>query len=230
MFARKARRAWELAERIDQPTTVRPGDLELSPGRAMLAEAVVRSVMRRRSLARHGLLRGGGEGWLRRAPTQKRPDVASGPPRSRVRWSAHRTTGRGPARARTTIDHDIVVCVMATLTTGEPSLVRDGERAFRSSIAMAETCRVRLGDIRQRLFGHGTGRRRRAVAFALAAGKRGVLATASRVAPAFGVTDIAFALRSSRRAAPWRRAAHERSNGRRLAGACRCPREGSNNF
>jgi hypothetical protein len=79
---------------------------------------------------------------------------------------------------------------MATLTTGEQSSrVRDGEEASRSSIAIAETCRVRLGHIRQRLLGHGTGRGRPAVefAFGLAGVERGVLATASRVAPAFGV-------------------------------------------
>jgi uncharacterized protein YbcI len=40
----------------------------------------------------------------------------------------HRYTGRGPTRARTTIDNDIVVCVLgATLTKGEQSLVRDGK-------------------------------------------------------------------------------------------------------
>ncbi len=40
----------------------------------------------------------------------------------------HRYTGRGPTRARTTIDHDVVVCVLgATLTKGEQSLVQDGK-------------------------------------------------------------------------------------------------------
>jgi uncharacterized protein YbcI len=40
----------------------------------------------------------------------------------------HRYTGRGPTRARTTIDHDVIVCVMgATLTKGEQSLVRGGK-------------------------------------------------------------------------------------------------------
>jgi uncharacterized protein YbcI len=40
----------------------------------------------------------------------------------------HRYTGRGPTRARTTIDNDIVVCVLgATLTKGEQSLVQDGK-------------------------------------------------------------------------------------------------------
>jgi uncharacterized protein YbcI len=40
----------------------------------------------------------------------------------------HRYTGRGPTRARTTIDHDIIVCVLgATLTKGEQSLVQNGK-------------------------------------------------------------------------------------------------------
>jgi uncharacterized protein YbcI len=40
----------------------------------------------------------------------------------------HRYTGRGPTRARTTIDNDVVVCVLgATLTKGEQSLVQDGK-------------------------------------------------------------------------------------------------------
>jgi hypothetical protein len=52
--------------------------------------------------------------------------------------SPHRYTGRGPTKARTTIDHDITGCVMgATLTTGEESLVQDGKAASRSPIAMA---------------------------------------------------------------------------------------------
>jgi hypothetical protein len=76
---------------------------------------------------------------------------------------------------------------MATLTTGEPSLGADGEEESRSSIAMAKTWRVTLGHLRDRLLGHGTGRGRRVVAFALAGAKRGVLATASRLAPSFGL-------------------------------------------
>jgi hypothetical protein len=82
--------------------------------------------------------------------------------------SPYRYTGRGPTRARTPIGHDIVACVMATLTTGEPSLGADGEEESRSSIAMAKTWRVTLGHLRDRLLGHGTGRGRRVVAFALA--------------------------------------------------------------
>jgi uncharacterized protein YbcI len=40
----------------------------------------------------------------------------------------HRYTGRGPTRAHTTIDENIIVCVMgATLTKGEQSLVADGK-------------------------------------------------------------------------------------------------------
>jgi uncharacterized protein YbcI len=40
----------------------------------------------------------------------------------------HRYTGRGPTRARTTIDENLIVCVMgATLTKGEQSLVADGK-------------------------------------------------------------------------------------------------------
>ena len=40
----------------------------------------------------------------------------------------HRYTGRGPTRARTTIDGNVIVCVMgATLTKGEQSLVADGK-------------------------------------------------------------------------------------------------------
>jgi hypothetical protein len=79
------------------------------------------------------------------------------------------TSHRGPARARTAIDQDIVAWVMATLTTGEhSSRLRDGEQASRGSIAMVETWRVTLGRIRQRLLGHETGRGRRAVVFALA--------------------------------------------------------------
>ena len=43
----------------------------------------------------------------------------------------HTYTGRGPTRARTTIDGDLIVCVLAdTLTKGEASLVRGGERAI----------------------------------------------------------------------------------------------------
>lgn len=41
----------------------------------------------------------------------------------------HGLTGRGPPRARTTIDEDVVLCVLsATLTKGERTLV-DHERA-----------------------------------------------------------------------------------------------------
>ena len=40
-------------------------------------------------------------------------------------------TGRGPTRSRTTIDTDLVVCVLAdTLTKGEAQLVRGGEEAI----------------------------------------------------------------------------------------------------
>lgn len=40
-------------------------------------------------------------------------------------------TGRGPVRARTTIDHDHVLVVLRdTLTRGEQSLVADGERTL----------------------------------------------------------------------------------------------------
>jgi uncharacterized protein YbcI len=55
----------------------------------------------------------------------------------------HRYTGRGPTRARTTIDENVIVCVMgATLTRGEQSLVQDGKaevvlhsrRAFQDTI------------------------------------------------------------------------------------------------
>lgn len=42
-----------------------------------------------------------------------------------------RYTGRGPVRARTTIGHDVVICVMsATLTKGEQSLVDNGRGAL----------------------------------------------------------------------------------------------------
>ena len=207
MFARKARRAWGLAERTNQPTTVQRADSELPLSRAMLAEAVLRSVVCRCSLARDGPFE-----RRRRAPAvpgtsqdSKRPDVTSGPPRSRMRWSAHHTgtTVRGPTSARTTIDHDIVACVMARLTPGEPSLVRDGEEASRSSTALAETWRVRLGHIRRRLLGHGTGRGRRAAAFALATAERGVLAPGRRLAPSCGVNGYPHSpLRSSRRGVP----------------------------
>ncbi len=41
----------------------------------------------------------------------------------------HRYTGRGPTRARTTIDENIIVCVLgATLTKGEQSLVQGGDK------------------------------------------------------------------------------------------------------
>jgi hypothetical protein len=105
-----------------------------------------------------------------------------------MRQSAHPHPhpNRGPARARTTVDQDIVACVMATLITGEhSSRFRDGEEASRGSIAMVETWRVTLDHIRQRLLGHGTGvvdERSRSRSPA----ERGALATASRVAPAFG--------------------------------------------
>jgi uncharacterized protein YbcI len=55
----------------------------------------------------------------------------------------HRFTGRGPTRARTTIDENVIVCVMgATLTKGEQSLVQGGKaevvlhgrRAFQDTI------------------------------------------------------------------------------------------------
>jgi uncharacterized protein YbcI len=41
----------------------------------------------------------------------------------------HRYTGRGPTRARTTIDDNVIVCVLgATLTKGEQSLVQGGDQ------------------------------------------------------------------------------------------------------
>ena len=41
----------------------------------------------------------------------------------------HRYTGRGPTRARTTIDENVIVCVLgATLTKGEQSLVQGGDQ------------------------------------------------------------------------------------------------------
>jgi hypothetical protein len=94
-----------------------------------------------------------------------------------MQWSAHRTTGRAPARAPTTIDHDIVACVMATLNTGEKSLVRDGERAFRSSIEMAETCRVTSVTFGGACSVTEPGPVDTRIAFALAGAERGVLAT-----------------------------------------------------
>src|SRR5579859_7141631 len=40
----------------------------------------------------------------------------------------HEHTGRGPVRARTTIDDNIIVCVLgATLTKGEQQLVENGK-------------------------------------------------------------------------------------------------------
>ena len=40
----------------------------------------------------------------------------------------HEYTGRGPTRARTTLDDDLIVCVLAdTLTAGERRLVSGGE-------------------------------------------------------------------------------------------------------
>jgi uncharacterized protein YbcI len=40
----------------------------------------------------------------------------------------HRYTGRGPVRARTTIDDNLIVCVLgATLTKGEQQLVEAGK-------------------------------------------------------------------------------------------------------
>jgi uncharacterized protein YbcI len=40
----------------------------------------------------------------------------------------HRYTGRGPVRARTTIDDNIIVCVLAaTLTKAEQQLVENGK-------------------------------------------------------------------------------------------------------
>jgi uncharacterized protein YbcI len=57
----------------------------------------------------------------------------------------HRYTGRGPTRARTTIDNDIVVCVLgATLTKGEQSLVQDGkaEVVLHSRRAFQDTMRA----------------------------------------------------------------------------------------
>ena len=115
MFARKARRAWGLAERTNQPTTDRSAHSELSPSRAMLDEAVVRSVPCRRALARDSLFR------------ERRRALAM------------------PDRR-----------VMCSVTFGGACSLRNG-------------------------------RGRREVAFALAGAKRGVLAPASGVVPAFAV-------------------------------------------
>lgn len=57
----------------------------------------------------------------------------------------HHYAGRGPTRARTTIDENIIVCVMgATLTTGEQSLVRAGKRqvVLRGRRAFQDTIKV----------------------------------------------------------------------------------------
>jgi uncharacterized protein YbcI len=63
----------------------------------------------------------------------------------------HHYTGRGPTRARTTIDNDIVVCVLgATLTKGEQSLVQHGKaevvlhsrRAFQDAMQADATAAV----------------------------------------------------------------------------------------
>src|SRR5436305_3183238 len=80
-------------------------------------------------------------------PATKRDTTASGVMTAAISNSMvsllRRYTGRGPTRARTTIDQDIIVCVMgATLTKGEQSLVQDGKadvvlhsrRAFQDTI------------------------------------------------------------------------------------------------
>jgi hypothetical protein len=95
MFARKARRAWGLAERTTQPTTTHARDGPFweaaeSDGYARLEPRSGPTWRHdRRDLELHGRLTA--------------PAIAD---------------RRG---ARTTIDQDIVACVMATLTTGEQS-------------------------------------------------------------------------------------------------------------
>lgn len=74
----------------------------------------------------------------------------------------HRYTGRGPTRARTTIDENLVVCVMgATLTKGEQSLVQHGwtEIVLRGRRAFQDSMRDEAVDAVQSLTG------RRVVAF-----------------------------------------------------------------
>jgi uncharacterized protein YbcI len=56
----------------------------------------------------------------------------------------HHYTGRGPTKARTTVDENVIVCVMgASLTKGEQSLVHGGnaEVVLSSRRAMQDTIR-----------------------------------------------------------------------------------------
>ncbi len=74
----------------------------------------------------------------------------------------HRYTGRGPTTARTTIDENLIVCVMgATLTKGEQTLVGDGkaEVVLHSRRAFQDTIQAEAISVVQELSG------RRVVAF-----------------------------------------------------------------
>jgi uncharacterized protein YbcI len=68
----------------------------------------------------------------------------------------HRYTGRGPIRARTTIDEDLIVCVLAaTLTRGEELLVERGrhEVVLSARRAFQETMRDEAVETVERLTG-----------------------------------------------------------------------------
>ena len=95
-----------------------------------LAVAVVRLVLCRLSPAHDAIsLRVGREGWAMPGKTEGRTAhgvlaaISTG-----MVGLLHEHTGRGPVRARTTIDDNIIVCVLgATLTKGEQQLVENGK-------------------------------------------------------------------------------------------------------
>lgn len=100
MFARKARRAWGLAERTNQPTTVRSAHSELSPSRTMLEEAVVRSVPCPFACARAACFESSGERWLcpsRRVMLRHSRQRLLGPERA---WQTRGSRSRSPGRTR----------------------------------------------------------------------------------------------------------------------------------
>jgi hypothetical protein len=110
--ARKARRAWGLAERNNQLSIFRPADSELARF-AMLEGVAVVSVRCRLSCARRPTVSGGGQGLAISAtnPCVTGHGVVTAAISNAMVRLLHRYTGRGPTRAGATIDHGIIVCV-----------------------------------------------------------------------------------------------------------------------
>jgi uncharacterized protein YbcI len=91
------------------------------------------------------MLRGGGEGLVMTGTNSEAATrgVMTAAISNSLVSLLHRYTGRGPTRARTTVDENLVVCVLgATLTKGEQSLVEAGKhevvlqarRAFQEAL------------------------------------------------------------------------------------------------